>query len=210
VNYLLAPPRTHRDLALGATGNAFKAVADHLDGSAEFKRDRLRLVAILVFALAVGCTGPSRIGLKLGSNYLSITGSEGDQCALLGVPRDGTTITTPVDVSSDGEDWVARSSTSSNGAIELRMHKSGTTIYGVVVAGTARGQAPHSNPPDFYPPRDVIVTLGGNGGTVQLKGTVTQAGAIAIGQLSGEIHFSDSKGNQNTCTAANWLLGPGS
>jgi hypothetical protein len=32
---------THRDMGFGATGNAFKAAADYLDGSAEFMRDNL-------------------------------------------------------------------------------------------------------------------------------------------------------------------------
>jgi hypothetical protein len=39
MNYLLAPLHTHRDLGFGATGNAFKAAADHLDGSEEFKKN---------------------------------------------------------------------------------------------------------------------------------------------------------------------------
>jgi hypothetical protein len=38
MSYLLAPLHLHRDLGFGATGNAFKDAADHLDGSPDFKR----------------------------------------------------------------------------------------------------------------------------------------------------------------------------
>lgn len=41
MNYLLAPLHTHRDLGFGATGNAFKAAADHLHASPEFQQDGL-------------------------------------------------------------------------------------------------------------------------------------------------------------------------
>ncbi len=41
MNYLLAPMHTHRDSGFGATGNAFKAAAEHLDASQEYKKDGL-------------------------------------------------------------------------------------------------------------------------------------------------------------------------
>lgn len=41
MNYLLTPLHSHYDLGFGATGNAFKMAADHLEKSPEAKKDNL-------------------------------------------------------------------------------------------------------------------------------------------------------------------------
>lgn len=41
MNYLLVPLHSHFDMGFGATGNAFKMAADHLEGSEEAKKDNL-------------------------------------------------------------------------------------------------------------------------------------------------------------------------
>jgi hypothetical protein len=41
MNYLLAPLHSHFDMGFGATGNAFKMAADHLENSEEAKKDNL-------------------------------------------------------------------------------------------------------------------------------------------------------------------------
>ncbi len=74
---------------------------------------------------------PSRLNLRAGMQYVSFLGLAASTdpqfppCTPIAVPRDGTLVTTQVTLVQSGDEWIARSPSSSAGTLEIRLRDSG-------------------------------------------------------------------------------------
>jgi hypothetical protein len=132
-------------------------------------------------------------------------------CTPIGSPHDGTFVLTPLTLTQEGGEWVARTPPGVSGRLELRFHESGQSLFGRLVSGTVTGVALHQDSIIPYPPRDVRVLLAGADGTgpAQVEGTIPASSSHPRGRITGTIGFSDRAGfDRSTCSVVEWSLQP--
>jgi hypothetical protein len=132
-------------------------------------------------------------------------------CTPIGSPHDGTFVLTPLTLTREGGEWVARTPPGVSGRLELRFHESGQSLFGRLVSGTISGVALHHDSIIPYPPRDVRVLLAGADGTgpAQVEGTIPASSSHPRGRITGTIGFSDRAGfDRSTCSVVEWSLQP--
>jgi hypothetical protein len=156
---------------------------------------------------------PSQLELAVGPQVVTFTGFAASTdpdfppCTSLIAPRSGTSVTTRVLVTREGDEWVARVTPPESGDLELRFRHTATTSTGYVVRGTARGCAADQT----YGPHealDVNLCVRGNreGPTATLEGVAPPLAVNVQGRISGVSSFSDSTGAASHCTAISMFL----
>jgi hypothetical protein len=154
--------------------------------------------------------------LTTGPQWLELIGfglsndPEYPACTPLLVPSDGTGVVTSVDLTRQASEWIARSTGMGDGTVELRFHENGRSIFGQTVAGTIRGLAVNVQTIGDLPLRDVRAILAGPAGigAATVEGTIPGAASLVIGNMLGEIRFTDTYGNASTCSKVLWTLQP--
>ena len=122
---------------------------------------------------------------------------------------DGTSVNTFVMLATDGEEWVARSPSSAEGDLELRIRASARSPLGHTVTGTIRGTGIDVGLNSVT--RDVRVTLsaGSGSGPAVLEGeTLSPLSAFVAGRGAGTLRFLDSRGAGCSCTVIQWAMQP--
>ena len=181
------------------------------------------LVFLALLTSACGRPTPTTptpdLPLQAGPQWLQATGfswssdPEFPVCTPFGVPRSGTAIVTVVDLAREGQQWVARSPSGSDGTLEVRLQGSSEGSAYWDVSGTIGGRAvdvPHIS---FIPARDLRIALSGADGVglADLEGRLSSpplAYPFAHGRISGLIRFSDSTGDESSCPAVTWSIQP--
>ncbi len=190
----------------------------------------IRILWLVAIGLAGGCdrregpTAPDEPGtsgpgssaralsLTAGTYLLELTGyalsynPDIQPCQPIGIPRAGTDLLTTVDLASEGDEWVGRSTASSGGTIELRFRDAGVYLTGgEVLVGSLAGSA--SDLALFRSARDVRIAIRGAGGSsaADLTGAAI-AGPFLFGRASGAIELSDSTGAMSSCPSVSWTL----
>jgi hypothetical protein len=145
--------------------------------------------------------------LTLGGFWISLDPSF-PPCAPPGLPRDGTSVNTIVDLAREGGDWVARSAPAM-GSLELRLRGTAPSARGYIVAGTISGTALDIGLMGVI--RDVRVSLASSssGGFATFDGeTASPSSSFVAGKVTGTVRFSDSQGASSTCAAIQWTMQP--
>ena len=177
------------------------------------------LVCVAVLAAVISCgssgpSSPSSLGLRPGRQVVTLGGFSLSSdpryppCTPLGVPRDGPSVDTLVNLAREGQEWVARS-VGGMGDLEIRLREVGQTAGGITIQGSARGLALEANIHNV--PRDVRARLNGATDTesAQVEGSsASPASAFVGGRIAGAISFSDSQGSTATCPAVQWTMQP--
>jgi hypothetical protein len=179
-------------------------------------RRKFRGVAIAAVLLAVGCqrgpTSPSSsspppspptLPLVAGLYAVSFGGFDSSTdpafppCPPIGIPPAGKRVMAWVEMRPEGADWVGRPTVPSEGDLEIRLRRAGTSIFGTVVSGSATGTVSDTS----SPARDVAVSVDG-----AVDGTLSVVGLVLNGRVDGSIVFYDSTGASSTCSAVQWLM----
>jgi hypothetical protein len=159
-------------------------------------------------------SSPGSLGLRPGRQVVTLGGFSfsGDPryppCTPLGVPRDGPSVDTLVNLAREGQEWVARS-VGGMGDLEIRLREVGQTAGGITIQGSAQGLALEANIHNV--PRDVRARLNGatDSESAQVEGSsASPASALVGGRIAGTISFSDSQGSTATCPAVQWTMQP--
>ena len=187
---------------------------------------RRAIGAVLLFAAACGGDAPIQPTPSPSSDLYQLTpgpqalevGGYGlssvpdlPACTPLGSPHDGTFVLTPLTLTREGDEWVARTPPAVSGRLELRFHESGQSLFGRLVSGTITGVALHQDSIVPYPPRDIRVLLAGRDGSgpAQVEGTIPARSSHPRGRITGTIGFSDRTGfDRSTCSVVEWSLQP--
>jgi len=121
----------------------------------------------------------------------------------------GTSVVAVADLQQSGSEWIARSTSSANGTLELHLRDAGTfSVLGDPITGTAAGSAIDTGVA-LRPPNGVTATFIG----ASLEGTVQRTAFLTTGRISGAIRFSDggtSVLSTGTCAAVQWMMQPAS
>lgn len=177
------------------------------------------LVTGLLLAAGISCGGstpvnPGSLGLRPGRQVLTLAGFSLSSdpryppCTPLGVPRDGPSVDTLVNLAREGDGWVARS-VDGMGDIEIRLREVGQTASGIMVQGSGRGSALEANIHNL--PRDVRARMNGanESEAAQVEGATASPVSVFVGgRIAGTIRFSDSQGATATCSAIQWTMQP--
>jgi hypothetical protein len=156
----------------------------------------------------------SPIALRPGRQAVTLSGFSFSSdplfppCTPPGVPRDGPSVQTLVNLSREGDEWVARS-LASLGDLEIRLRENGTGARGFLVRGSVRGLAVDAGV--VGPARDVQVSVTGRTdaeSAVVDGSTLSPASAFVGGRVEGTLRYSDSQGATGTCTAVQWSMQP--
>jgi len=174
------------------------------------------LAGVVLMTSVIGAcrssVAPSSLSLKAGTNMLTITGFDaGDPgyplCGPVFAPPAGKQIITLLDLQFEASEWIGRS-ISPGASLELHIQAAGTSTFGDLVTGTAKGIGPDAALGSI-PARNVVVVVGTLARPmVTLQGTVTRDGSMIIGQMAGAISFTDSNGSVGTCSNVELLLRP--
>ncbi len=154
---------------------------------------------------------PSQLDLRIGPQWLYLrgigllSGSGAAPCQPTGVPPSGTSVTTAVDVSREGGEWVARSRSPEAGSVELRFHEVGAAAGNVSIQGSVTGAAADMAYVDLYTPTDSRVAFVSD---AAVDGHGDPYSSYVGGQMRGVIQFMDSRGHVGTCSAIDWALLP--
>lgn len=177
------------------------------------------LLCVAAFAAANSCgssspSSPGSLGLRPGRQVVTLGGFSFSRdpryppCTPVGVPRDGPSVDTLVNLTSEGQEWVARS-VGGMGDLEIRLREVGQAAGGITIQGSARGLALEANIHNVQ--RDVRARLNGATDTesAQVEGSsASPASAFVGGRIAGTISFSDSQGSTATCPAVQWTMQP--
>jgi len=180
------------------------------------------LVCVAVLAAVTSCGGssnitpssPSSLRLRTGRHVVTLGGFSFSSdpryppCTPLGVPRDGPSVDTLVNLVMEGQEWVARS-LDGMGDLEIRLREVAQSAGGVTIQGSARGLALEANIHNL--PRDVRARLNGTTDTdsAQVEGATGGPSPDFVGgRIAGTIRFIDSQGSTGTCSAVQWTMQP--
>ncbi len=160
---------------------------------------------------------PSRLNLQLGPQWLTVIGvnlsgdPEVPPCVPFASPRSGTSVNTPVVVTREAGDWVARSMTSTAGTIEMRFHENQAKVSGIEVSGSIRGSGA-----DMWSNSYVVATESraffadsqGTGEAV-VVGSGDPYFSYVGGRILGTVTYRDRSDRFATCSVVVWSLLPG-
>ena len=121
-------------------------------------------------------------------------------CSPIGVPREGTAITTRVLVTREDREWVVRVDPAGSADLEIRFHAVPSFPGMYVVSGSARGCArDQAFGPD--PQADIRLCIDGAqaGSPAHLDGRMSYSGLAMTAFLSGTFAFSDRGGATARC-----------
>jgi hypothetical protein len=176
---------------------------------------RIIVLAVLLIAASIAqasCGGPSspdgttsndRLQLPTGS-YTLFLSSSAASCTAQGPINPSFQLPTRVTLTHEVAEWVARSSTSADGDIELRFHDTGgSVIIGTTtVSGAIHGSGAASNDP---PSVRRTITFGGAAGATaaQMQGnTTTPISPVGVlGGVSGVVTLVDSVSGVVSCSS---------
>jgi hypothetical protein len=116
----------------------------------------------------------------------------------------GPNIAAAMVLERDGDGWVARSESASDGDLELRLRPESQAGTDVEVSGQIRGTARHTLD-RFLPTPPRTASWGGEWAVV--NGRVIAPGHNLVGTVTGQIVFRDSLGVAVTCPVASLLFG---
>jgi hypothetical protein len=156
---------------------------------------------------------PVAVPLRPGLQLLTLTGyvfsadPAFPPCSPAGQPRDGTSVSTVVNLTAEGREWVGRSA-SPTGNVEVHLHGTGSSFLGYTVEGTMTGFAIDLGLDGTM--KDIRVTLAsasGSGAAVLDGRTASPVSNLVVGRVTGSVKYSDSQG-QSTCSAIQWSMQP--
>lgn len=156
---------------------------------------------------------PVEVPLRPGLQLLTLTGyafsadPEFPPCTPAGQPRGGTSVSTVVNLTAEGREWVGRSA-SPTGNVEVHLHGTGSSFLGYTLKGTMTGFAIDLGLDGTM--KDVRVTLAsasGSGAAAFDGRTASPVSTFVVGRVTGSVTYSDSQG-QSSCSAIQWSMQP--